>query len=138
MLKLSQEAMRGPPSMETVPAATSVQTWMPKQPSTPSIAPSSIMAMAPRAISSAGWKARRTVPQRSSLMSMRMCAAVSSMEMWQSWPQACITPSFTLAYSAPVVSWTVRASISARRRMVLPGLVPSMVASTPVPMPQSR
>ena len=61
-LKRSPEAIIAPLRIATLPAATSDQTCMPKQASTPSSAPSAIIDCAPRPISSAGWKANTTVP----------------------------------------------------------------------------
>ena len=59
-------------------------------------------------------------------------AAPSSMAACVSWPQACITPAFSLAKLSPVCSCTGRASISARMATHLPGFAPFMSATAPV------
>lgn len=56
--------------------------------------PSSIIFLAPAPPSSAGWKMRRTVPLREASFAFRTLPAPSSIAMWESWPQACILPSF--------------------------------------------
>ncbi len=53
--------------------------------------PSSIMRSAPPPPSSAGWKIRCSVPSNEPC-SARWRAAASSIAVWPSWPQACITP----------------------------------------------
>lgn len=46
---------------------------------------------------------------------LRRRAAPSRHAMWQSWPQACMTPLLQLQKGSPVASVTGRASMSARR-----------------------
>ena len=94
------------------------------------------MALAPVATSSDDCHASLTVPQSSSFISFRMCAAVSSIDMWQSWPHACITPFVLDAKGSPVSSVTDRASISPLSSTVLPGFAPLIVAKVEVSRPQ--
>ena len=129
---LSVPAMHGPEMRPIRPAGTSDQTCIAKQASTPSSAPWAIMESAPSPDSSAGWKASLTTPPHSSRVSCSTSAAVSSIAVWQSCPQACMTPGLQLAKEAPVVSVTGSASMSARRRTVLPGFAPRISASVPV------
>ena len=135
-------AMRWPGAHEIAPASTSLQICVPKIVSTPSSAPALIIMREPTEHSSAGWNSKRTSPWISSVMPKRMRAAPSSMDIWQSWPHACMTPSFSDAYGAPVSSVTGRASMSLRsaiRRRGFPsasyasGAVPLMVAIIPFP-----
>jgi hypothetical protein len=65
--------------------------------------PSSIIFTAPPRPSSAGWKIRFSVPLNRPF-SARCFAAASSMAVWPSWPQACITPVWQLAWGSPVAS----------------------------------
>ena len=88
------------------------------------MAPAAIMSFAPCAVSSAGWKASFTVPQSSSLTSLRMWAAVIMHAVWPSWPQACMRPSTLDLKGRSFSSATGRASMSPRMRMVLPGFAP--------------
>ena len=87
---------------------------------------------APLATSSAGWNRKRTVPQRSSFIPLSTVAAPSSMAPWVSCPQACMTPGFSEANSTPLFSVMLRASMSARRTMILPGFPPLSSARRPV------
>ena len=73
-----------------------------------------------------------TVPGSSARMPASTLAAPSRMAVWPSWPQACITPTFSPRYSAVAVdlngrstcSVTGNASMSARSATVGPGLPP--------------
>ena len=56
------------------------------------MAPSLIMPSAPPPHSSAGWKQRVTAPGSSARSRTSVFATPSRMEVWQSWPQACIFP----------------------------------------------
>ena len=123
--------MRGPGSSDTRPDASSGHTCMPNAASTPSSAPSSIMSRAPIPTSSEGWKRTFTVPRSSCRFAARIFAAVSSIAMWLSCPQACMTPGFSLAKGSPVASVIGSASISDRRRIVFPGRSPLIVPSVP-------
>ena len=57
--------------------------------------PSSIIAGAPAAISSAGWKMNLTFPVRSPRRWASISAAAKTAAVWPSWPQACIAPALT-------------------------------------------
>ena len=76
--------------------------------------PSSIILRAPPRPSSAGWKMRLSVPLNCPCLA-KWCAAASSMAVWPSWPHACISPAWQLAWSRPVASVMGSASMSARR-----------------------
>ena len=108
-------AMRGPGSMEILPASTSLQMCMANAPSQSRAAPAATIILPPLPFSSEGWKTMRISPWMSSVMWRRICRVPSIMAMWQSWPQACMKPSFTEAYSTSVRSVTGSASMSARR-----------------------
>ncbi len=91
--------------------------------------PSLSNASAPRPRSSAGWPIITSVPRQRSLMPASTRAVPTKIDMWASWPQACITPtsrpssSFAraaLAYGRPVASVTGSASMSVRTRSVGP------------------
>ena len=81
-----------------------------------------------------------TVPGNSLRLPASTCAAPSSTAVWPSWPQACITPTFSPRYSAVAVDWNGRsacsvtgsASMSARSATVGPGLPPRSTPTTPV------
>ena len=60
-----------------------------------------------------------------------MRQAVSSMAVWLSWPQACMTPGTAEAKSHSFSSCIGSASISARRSTVLPGFLPPMKPTVP-------
>ena len=111
--------------------------------------PASIIARAPPRPSSAGWKIRLTVPAKSRRpASIR--AAPSSMAVWPSCPQACISPGRAERCGAWPRSSIGSASISARSPMLgaaAPGAgsSPRITPTTPVPpsptwvsMPQAR
>lgn len=59
--------------------------------------PTSTKDFAPAAISSAGWNRAMYVPFQQSLPSASRRAQASPLVMWTSWPQACMTPSFSEA-----------------------------------------
>ena len=65
-------------------------------------------------------------------MELSTFAAPSSMAACVSWPQACMKPSRSLANSTPLSSLTLSASMSARRKMHLPGLPPTMSPTSPL------
>ena len=92
--------------------------------------PSSIIVCAPPSPSSPGWNIRITWPGKSPRRSWRRRAAPSSIATWVSWPHACIAPSTSDVNSSPVSSWSGSASMSARRRIVGPGMPPSITATT--------
>ena len=96
-----------------------------------SITPSLSMIWEPVQVSSAVWKISLTVPFRPALFSFSTLAAPRSIVMCVSWPQACIRPSCLEAKGSPVASVMGRPSISARRAITLPGLPPSIRATTP-------
>src|SRR4051795_5083180 len=86
----------------------------------------------PGAISSAGWKTNRTSPPGSaSGSSLSTRAAPSSIAVWPSWPQACMTPGFSEANSTPLCSSIGSASMSARSATTGPGRPVSRCATTP-------
>ena len=103
--------------------------------------PSSIIAWAPAATSSAGWKTAISVPCQAFLSAASNALAPASQVTCMSWPQACITgvsfPSASvavtvLAYGRPVSSLTGSASMSARSITVGPSPFFSS-PTTPVP-----
>jgi len=98
------------------------------------IRPASIIARAPPPPSSAGWKASTILPSKLRV-SARYLAAPSSIEVWPSWPQACILPGMVEACGRPVASWIGSASMSARKPMVRPDEDdrPVITPTTPVP-----
>ncbi len=53
--------------------------------------PSSIIAWAPSAVSSAGWKTAISVPRHASRACASSVVAPTSQATCMSWPQACIT-----------------------------------------------
>src|SRR3954451_23590104 len=76
----------------------------------------------PGASSSAGWKRKRSSPPgRRSRASASTFAAPSSMAVWPSWPQACMTPGFSDAKSTPLASSIGRGSMSALSATTGPG-----------------
>ena len=94
--------------------------------------PASTIALAPPRPSSAGWKMKCTRPRK-----LRVCAkylaAPSSMVVWPSWPQACITPSFVEACAKRFASRIGKASMSARNPMAAVSLPFCKTPTTPVP-----
>src|SRR5829696_6200145 len=82
--------------------------------------------------SSAGWNKRSTRPGSSSLISSSNHPAPTSIAVWASCPQACITPSTFETKECSFSSCMGNASRSALRATVLPGLPPSTTPSTPV------
>ena len=64
--------------------------------STPSKAPRVTYSSDFLPTSSPIWKMSFTVPWISSRWLLKILAAPRSMAVWQSWPQACITPAFWL------------------------------------------
>ncbi|MNQ14469.1 hypothetical protein D3C85_274200 [compost metagenome] len=126
-------AIAGPVTQPTCPAPTPGQLCRPKTASHGKRVnrPSSIIFFAPAPSSSAGWKIRCSVPRKLPA-SARKRAAASRIAVWPSWPQACITPAFSLAYGRPVASWIGSASMSARMPRLRPGPRRS-VPTTPVP-----
>ena len=93
----STEAQTGPARSPTAPAGREFQRWKAKMASTAgsSRTPSSIIAGAPAAISSAGWKMNLTLPARVSRRRVSISAAAKTAAVWPSCPQACITPGLT-------------------------------------------
>jgi len=96
MVKRSLQAIRSPDSKFTFPAGTADQICIPKMASTPSRAPLFTYSSDFLPISSAIWKISFTVPWISSLWALKIFAAPNNIEVWQSCPQACITPGFKL------------------------------------------
>lgn len=136
MVKRSAAAISGPLLYPIPPASTPVQklpVWSPIKASTLgfSITPSSIIASAPAAVSSEGWKISLTAPFSALRWSVRILAAPRSIEVWASCPQACMRPLTVEAKGRPVSSWTGRASISALIPSTLPGRSPRITAATP-------
>ena len=89
-----------------------------------SMAPASTSCLPMATHSSPGCHTKRTLPQSSSRQEARIRAAPASMEVWTSWPQACIMPQVCEAKAAPVCSVTGRASISARKVTLGPSPLP--------------
>ena len=81
----------------TFPAGRFTQRWSPAAASGSGerSAPARTMARAPSAPSSPGWKQSRTRPRAGGFAASRS-AAPRRMAVWPSWPQACMTPGFTL------------------------------------------
>ena len=130
--KKPQPLMRTPGCTLTAPQGRLGATWTAKAVSTPSSIPASSRARPAPANSSAGSNTSRTRPGRASRSSHSRAAAPSSMAVWASWPQACITPGTREAKGRPVASWMGRASMSARSSTVGPGRPPEISATTPV------
>ena len=80
-----------------------------------------------------------TVPAMSFFIEAKTSAVPIKIAIWLSWPQACITGTFCPRYSAEsleakatfTLSYTGRASISARSAITGPGLPPLRIATTP-------
>ncbi|GAA3336403.1 hypothetical protein GCM10020358_08440 [Amorphoplanes nipponensis] len=105
------------------------------------VSPSSSMACAPAAVSSAGWKSAMNVPRQAARSPLSSAAAPSRQVMWTSCPQACETPTVAPdsstavtfdAYGSAVSSVTGRASMSARTSTVRP---PPLVRTPTTPPP---
>ena len=141
--KLSPAEVTTPDLLAMVPADIGITCW----PRTTSglgkrlKSPSSIIACAPAATSSAGWNTAISVPCQASLAPASSALAPASQVTCMSWPQACITgvsfPSASvavtvLAYDNPVASLTGNASMSARSITVAPSPFFSR-PTTPVP-----
>ena len=73
-----------------------------------------------------------TRPGRSAWRALSSRAAPTSIDVWVSWPQACICPSTLEAKSSPVSSGIGSASMSPRSSTVGPGLPPSSIAAMPL------
>ena len=127
-----QRGARGGPS--TVPSGSGAQRCSPMTVSTPSMTPAStIPAAPPGSASSPGSKRKRISPGRCSRMPASTVAAPSSIDVWPSCPQACMTPGFSEANGSPVSSSMGSASMSARIASVGPGRPPTRRATTLVP-----
>ena len=96
MLKISAPAIAGPLAIPIHPTGFSFQTCRAKAMSTLGLAniPASIIASAPPIPSSAGWNINLTVPASSFWWLFSILATVSSIPVWPSCPQACMTPRF--------------------------------------------
>ena len=103
--------------------------------------PSSIIAWAPWAVSSAGWKTASTVPLQASRASASRAVAPASQVTCMSCPQACMTGTSLpagsvavamLAYGRLVASLIGSASMSARSMTVGPSPLDKS-PTTPVP-----
>ena len=106
--------------------------------------PSSIIACAPSAVSSAGWKTAIRVPFHRSRACANNVATPTNHVTCISWPQACMTgtvfpsrsvPVALLAYGRPVASWIGSASMSARSITVGPSPLRSNPTTPVVPIP---
>src|SRR2546428_2015549 len=75
---------------------------------------------------------KRTEPARSARRRTSTRAAPTSIATCAPWPQACMAPSTSDANGSPVSSRSGSASMSARSRIVGPGLPPARRASTDV------
>ena len=114
-------------------------TCAPNIQSTSSTTPAAAMAPAPRVPSSAGWKMRRTRPVNLSLLSISQCANPKPEAVWESCPQACMSPGISEAKpsllgtcSGSVVSDTNTQSMSKRNAVVGPARPVSNSATAPV------
>ncbi len=136
----SEQAIIGPARQPSTPGGSGLHRCTPKIASTPSSArPSSTTARAPctnSADSSEGWKISRTEPCSCVFTSQSIRTAPSSMAMWPSCPQACMTPRCREENGSPVSSAIGSASMSARRATRRPGSPPAMSAMTPVGRPR--
>ena len=94
--------------------------------------PASTIAFAPPKPSSAGWKMKWTRP-RKSRFAAKCLAAPSSIVVWPSWPQACITPSARERCAKVFRSWMGSASMSARSPTARVSLPRLSTPTTPVP-----
>ena len=131
---VSELARNGPARVMNLPTGTVGKLCMPHTESTgnSSKRPSRIIASAPPAPSSAGWKMKWTVPSKP-WRSTRWRAAPRSIVVCPSCPQPCIRPGCRDACSKVLSSSIARASMSARSpiaRFPCPHL---SVPTTPVP-----
>ena len=110
----SQAEVIGPVRVPSLPTSSRGSQCRAKIRSTPSTAPSATMSIAPPGCtSSAGWKISRTRPgSAGALASAR--PAPSTIAVWASCPQACMTFGTVEANGSPVASCSGRASMSAR------------------------
>ena len=121
-VKKSEAAIAGPAHAASCPTGSGVHRWQPTTRSTPSSAPARTSSIAPPGgRSSAGWKRNRSSPLSSPARAASSCAAPSSIAVWPSCPQACMTPSRSEANSTPLSSWIGSASMSERSARVRPG-----------------
>ena len=105
----------GPTRVPSFPTSSRGSQCSAKIRSTPSMAPSATMSIAPPGCtSSAGWKTSRTRPGSVGALASAS-PAPSSIAVCASWPQACITFGVAEANGSPVDSCSGRASMSARR-----------------------
>ncbi len=108
-------------------------------------APSAIIILAPPSspwggISSAGWKMNFTLPRNCARRPASTLATPIRIAVWQSWPQACITPTSSPfhmvrtfdANGTSTSSVTGNASMSARSATTLLGSAPFSRPTTPV------
>ena len=93
MVNSAVAAMIGPGRIANWPTGRPGMLCMPNTFSMPkrSIMPSLTISLPPPPPSSAGWKMTATEPAKLRV-SARYLAAPSSMAVWPSWPQACISP----------------------------------------------
>ena len=142
ILSASLAVMTAPGRNSTQPAGAGVTCWPKATSGMPNRAnrPSSIIAVAPPPISSAGWMARITLPCHASRCLASWVATpiiqVACMSCPQAWATGTSVPSASipvavLAYGSPVASFTGSASMSARSSTVWPSPL-SSVATTPV------
>ena len=134
--KVSAAAASGPSCATTSPTANRRSTCAPKIAATPSRAPDSSTAFAPRPVSSAGWSKINTSPAAGRAASR--CAAPTAQVAWTSCPQACITPGCSDAKGRPVLSEMGSASMSPRTATgAREPSRPRIRATTPVPATRS-
>ena len=75
---------------------------------------------------------KTAVPGSSLRRAARISAAVIAIAVWPSCPHACMTPGVPEANGARRVSVSGSASMSARHAIVLPGVSPRRIPTTPV------